>query len=69
MHASRLTSVASLARYAASLPEALVSPWLWPAGGTRPVFGLMLGYLWVRYRNIWVIFFIHSPLDRVTSLR
>ena len=24
------------------------------------VFGLMLGYLWSRYRNIWVIVFIHA---------
>jgi membrane protease YdiL (CAAX protease family) len=29
------------------------------------VFGLMLGYLWARYRNIWVVFFIHTMTNLV----
>ncbi|TDC86627.1 CPBP family intramembrane metalloprotease [Nonomuraea deserti] len=29
------------------------------------VFGLMLGYLWARYRNIWVIFFIHTMTNLI----
>jgi membrane protease YdiL (CAAX protease family) len=29
------------------------------------VFGLMLGYLWARYRNFWVIVFIHVVTNLV----
>ncbi|WP_201761489.1 MULTISPECIES: CPBP family intramembrane glutamic endopeptidase [unclassified Nonomuraea] len=29
------------------------------------VFGLMLGYLWARYRNIWMIFFIHTMTNLI----
>ncbi|WP_084959470.1 CPBP family intramembrane glutamic endopeptidase [Thermoactinospora rubra] len=29
------------------------------------VFGLMVGYLWSRYRNVWVILFIHITVNLV----
>ncbi|MEU0566231.1 CPBP family intramembrane glutamic endopeptidase [Nonomuraea sp. NPDC005983] len=50
MHSSRMTSDAPLLGLATIV-------------AFQGVFGLMLGYLWSRYRNIWVVVAIHTIMN------
>ncbi|MEW2357054.1 CPBP family intramembrane glutamic endopeptidase [Spirillospora sp. NPDC029432] len=52
MHSDRLDAAAPLTGLAAIV-------------AAQGLFGLMLGYLWSRYRNIWVIIFIHVTTNLI----